>query len=93
VQPVAVGPIEVAGLTGNHAPEHHRHDNDFAQARDLYRRMSGVEKQRLIANIAASLSQVSRQDIIERSVAHFRKADPEFGDRVAGPVTKRRVSR
>ena len=66
-------PIEVAGLTGNHAPEHHRDDDDFVQAGDLYRLMSEAEKQSLIANIAASLSQVSREDIIERSVAHFQK--------------------
>jgi catalase len=72
-------PIEVAGLTGNHAREHHRDDNDFVQAGDLYRLMSEAAKHRLIANIAASLSQVSREDIVERSVAHFRVADPEFG--------------
>ncbi len=66
-------PIEVAGLTGNHAPEHHRDDNDFVQAGDLYRLMSEAEKRSLIGNIAASLSKVSREDIIERSVAHFRQ--------------------
>jgi catalase len=47
----------------------------------------------LIGNIAASLSQVSREDIIERSVGHFRKADHEFGDRVAEAVAQRRMSR
>src|SRR6202040_4373479 len=76
-------PIEVAGLTGDHVPVHHRDDNDFVQAGDLYRLMSEAEKQRLIANISASLSRVSREDIIERSVGHFRRADPEFGDRLA----------
>jgi catalase len=65
-------PIEVAGLTGNHAPEHRRDNNDFVQAGDLYRLMSEAEKQRSIANIAASLSQVSREDVIEPSVANFR---------------------
>jgi len=86
-------PIEVTGLTGNHAPVHHRDDNDFVQAGDLYRLMSEEEKQRLIANIAASLSQVSREDIIERSVAHFRKADPQYGEQVARAVAKRRMLR
>jgi len=71
-------PIEVAGFTGNHTPGHRRDDNDFVQAGDLYRLMSQAEKQRLIGNIARSLSQVSREDIIERSVAHFRRADPEL---------------
>jgi catalase len=76
-------PIEVAGLTGNHAPEHHRDDNDFVQAGDLYRLMSEAEKVRLVNNIAASLSRVSKKDIIERSVASFRRADIEYGDRLA----------
>jgi len=86
-------PTEVAGLTGNHAPVHHPEDNDLVQAGDIYRLMSETAKERLIANIAASLSKVSREDIIERSVGHFRKADPEYGNQVAKVVTKRRVSR
>jgi catalase len=86
-------PIEVAGLTGNHAPEHHRDDNDFVQGGDLYRLMSEAEKQRLNRNIAASLSQVSRDNIIERSVAHFRGADSEFGVRLAEAMAKTRASR
>jgi len=36
--------------------------------------MTDEEKQRLIANIAGSLAQVSREDIIERSVANFRQS-------------------
>jgi catalase len=86
-------PIEVAGLTGNHAPEHHPDDDDFVQAGDLYRLMSEAEKERLIANIAGSLSKVSRENIIERSIGHFRNADPAFGDRLEEQVTKRRTSR
>jgi len=86
-------PIEVAGLTGNHPPVHHRDDNDFVQAGDLYRIMTEGEKERLIANIAGSLSKVSREDIIERSVGNFRRADPQYGDQVAKAVAKRRMSR
>src|SRR5437868_1759642 len=40
-------PIEVRGLTGSHAPEPHRDDDDFVQAGDLYRLMSEGEKTRL----------------------------------------------
>jgi len=86
-------PIEVTGLTGHHAPVHHRDDNDFVQAGDLYRLMSETAKERLIANIAASLAKVSREDIVERSVGHFRKADREYGDQVAMAVAIRRKSR
>jgi catalase len=49
---------------------------------------------RLVANIAGSLAQVSREDIIARSIArsiaHFRDADQEYGDRVAAAVTAAR---
>jgi catalase len=81
-------PMEIHGLTGYYAPERHSEDNDFIQAGNLYRLMGESEKQRLVANIAAHLSQVSKDDIIERSVAHFRKADPEYGDRVAQAMAK-----
>ena len=79
-------PIEVYGLTGNHVPELHRDDDDFVQAGDLYRLMSEPEKVRLVSNIAASLSRVSKQDVIERSVANFRRADADYGARVARAV-------
>jgi catalase len=84
-------PIGVTGLTGNLAPELHRDDNDFVQAGDLYRLMSEEEKQRLIKNIAGSLSKVSREDIIDSSVGNFRKADQEYGERVAKAVSERRA--
>jgi catalase len=54
--------------------------------------MSEPEKQRLVGNIAASLSQVSRKDIIDRSIANFRNADAEYGNRVAEAVANRRTS-
>ena len=55
--------------------------------------MTETAKEKLIANIAASLSKVSREDIIERSIGHFRKANPEYGDQVAKAVAKQRVLR
>ena len=63
------------------------------RAGELYRLMSEAQKQRLIGNIAASLSQVSREDIIERSVTNFHKADPEYGGRLAEALAKRGISR
>jgi catalase len=41
-------------------------------------------------NIAGSLAQVSRDDIIERSIGQFRKADATFGQRIADGVAARR---
>lgn len=79
-------PIEIHGVTGSFAPERHKEDNDFVQAGSLYRLMSEDEKARLVDNIANSLSHVSREEIIERTVSNFRSADSEYGKRVATAV-------
>jgi catalase len=78
--------LEAAGASGHFDYEAHTEDGDFGQAGDLYRLMSPEEQERLVGNIAGSLSQVSRDDIIERAVASFRSADPTYGDRVAAAV-------
>ena len=67
-----------------------REVDDFKQAGDLYRLQPADAQQRLVDNIAGSLAQVSREDIIERSIEHFRKADPEYGRRIAEGVAARR---
>jgi len=63
-----------------------RSSDDFAQAGDLYRHQPD--------NIAGGLAGISAgaagEGIIERSIAHFRAADPEFGERVAQGVKERR---
>jgi catalase len=81
---------EVGGAVGRRALLKHRDDNDFVQAGALYRVMREDERQRLIDNIAGSLAQVSRQDVIDRSIEHFRKADAEYGKRLAEAVVRRR---
>jgi catalase len=86
-------PMEIQGMTGNYAPEHHPDDNDFVQAGNLYRLMNEAAKQRLVANIAGHLSQVSKDDIVERSLSHLRKADGDYGDRVLKAVMERRAKR
>jgi catalase len=48
--------------------------------------MGEAEKKRLVENIAGSLSKVSREEIIEKSIGHFRLADKDFGDRLAKAV-------
>jgi catalase len=79
-------PIEVHGATGSFAWERHKEDNDFVQAGNLYRLMSEDEKNRLVENIANSLSHVSREEIIERTISNFRNADPDYGNRIAKAV-------
>ncbi|MEU0597847.1 catalase [Streptomyces sp. NPDC006393] len=79
-------PLAVTGHTGTHEAPLHTKDDDFFQAGELYRLMSEDEKQRLVANIAGGLSQVSRNDVIEKNLAHFHAADPEYGRRVEEAV-------
>ncbi|MFF5786086.1 catalase [Streptomyces sp. NPDC012693] len=79
-------PLAIHGWTGTHEAPQHTKDDDFFQAGELYRLMSEDEKGRLIANIAGGLSQVSREDVIEKNLAHFAAADPEYGKRVAEAV-------
>jgi catalase len=81
-----VSPIEVHGATGAFEWERHQEDDDFRQAGDLYRLMGSEEKDRLVANIAASLAKVSRPEIIERSLGHFRRADKDLGERLKKAV-------
>lgn len=86
-------PLEVHGMAAAHAPERHREDDDFVQAGNLYRVMKPDERGRLIDNIAASLGQVTNDKIVERSLSHFAKADPDYGERVAIAVRNRRNPR
>jgi catalase len=77
-------------MTGPHPWDHHAEGNDFLQAGSLYRLMQEDAKARLVASIAGGLAQVSKEEIVERSVGHFRNADPEYGDRVARAVRELR---
>lgn len=78
--------IDVTGLTGAYPNPGHSQDDDFVQAGALYRTMAEEERARLVANIAGSLSQVRDDAIVERSVAHFKAADPDYGFRVETSV-------
>ncbi|MFC9242610.1 catalase [Streptomyces sp. NPDC057136] len=79
-------PLAIHGWTGTHEAPAHTKDDDFFQAGELYRLMSEDEKGRLIANIAGGLSQVTRDDVIEKNLAHFHAADAEYGKRVEKAV-------
>lgn len=91
-QPLYQG-VEVSGIAAAQAQLKHKDDNDFVQAGDLYRIMSEAEKARLVENIASNLAAISKADIVERSVAHFRAADEDYGKRLAARIAElRRVA-
>jgi catalase len=80
------GSVSVSGATGDHTAPVHAEDDDFVQAGNLYRLMSAEEQERLIANLAGFISQVSRDDIAERAIENFRKADEDYGKRLEAAI-------
>ena len=85
--------MELHGSTGTY--EWDRRDiDDFTQAGDLYRLQPADAQARLIANIAGGLASVTAgpigDGVIQRSIAQFRSADPDFGERIALEVKNRR---
>lgn len=82
--------VEVGGRAGQHDPPYHRENDDFRQAGDLYRLIDADAKVRLVDNLARSLAQVTSEAVIERSIGHFERADPELGARLRAAVIERR---
>jgi len=78
------------GTSGATPWPQHSEDDDFVQAGALYQLMSEAERVRLVENLAGSLAQVSRQDIVDRSIEHFRRADADYGARVEAAVKELR---
>jgi len=83
-EPIYKG-IEVSGATGTYEWDERDTDN-FSQAGDLYRLMDDAAQQRLIDSIAGDLSGVSKDEIIEKSLANFANADPEYGSRLRSAI-------
>lgn len=62
--------------------DHREGNDDFSQAGDLYRLMSSDSQDRLVNNIAGSLSKVP-EDIQQRQLCQFFQADRDFGQCMA----------
>lgn len=61
----------------------YEHDDHYTQPGDLYRLLSEEERARLVRNIVEAMTPVNSDEIKLRQIGHFRKADPEFGQRIA----------
>ncbi len=57
-------------------------NNDFAQAGVLYRSLSEKDKQHLIGNLVADLSNVQNKVIVYKMVNFFYQADADYGQRL-----------
>ncbi len=73
-------PRPVSGTIDRH---NHRNDSDYyTQPGNLFRLMKPAERERLIGNIVASLKGAP-ENIQQRQIQHFLKADPAYGAGVA----------
>ncbi|KQU78322.1 MULTISPECIES: catalase [unclassified Rhizobacter] len=57
--------------------------DDFTQAGNLFRLLPADEKERLTSNIANAMRGVPSDEIRQRQIEHFTKADPAYGAAVA----------
>lgn len=73
-------PVVLNGQTGRYP--HRTLSDDYKQPGDLYRLMKGKEQDDLISNLVGHMKNVKNQEIVKRQIAHFNKADPEWGRRV-----------
>jgi len=70
-------------ISGDASRYNHRDGNDdYTQPGDLFRLMTPEQQQRLFKNIAAAMAGVP-EEIVQRQLGHFHKADPRYADGVA----------
>lgn len=69
-------PLKILGNADRY--DHREGNDDYTQAGNLFRLFTDEQKQRLYKNIASSMQGVP-EEIINRQLVHFDKADPEYG--------------
>jgi catalase len=73
-----------AGQIGRYAYEKHRDDDDFLQARALYRGvMTPVDRDHLVENIVGHASDGVSPELQKRVVTYWTNVDPSLGAKVA----------
>jgi len=73
-------PLKISGDVDRY--DHREGNDDYTQAGNLFRLMKPDEKRRLIENIVNAMKSVPNE-IQERQLGHFMKADPAYGEGVA----------
>jgi catalase len=72
-------PLEISGDADRY--NHREGNDDYTQAGNLYRLMPAAERKRLHQAIAGAMEGVPKE-IVERQLAHFKKADPAYAEGV-----------
>ena len=73
-------PLKIDGDADRY--DHRAGNDDYTQAGDLFRLMTPDQRQRLIDNLVRAMQSVP-EDIQQRQISHFRRADPAYGEGVA----------
>jgi catalase len=73
-------PLKFAGEANRY--NHRDGNDDYTQPGNLFRLMTPGQQQRLFNNVAAAMAGVP-EEIVQRQLGHFHKADPRYADGVA----------
>ena len=73
-------PLKISGDADRY--NHREGNDDYTQPGNLFRLMSAEQQGRLFSNIAEAMQGVP-EDIVQRQLQHFYKADPAYGEGVA----------
>jgi catalase len=73
-------PLKISGDADRY--DHRVGNDDYTQAGNLFRLMNADQKRQLIQNLVSAMKAVSNE-IQERQIKHFYKADPAYGEGVA----------
>ena len=80
------GPLGLSGAAGRF--DGRGAEDDFTQAGNLFRLLTAQEQQNLFDNLAGPLSQVD-DEILNRQLGHFDKADSAYGAGVRAALKAR----
>jgi len=68
-------PLKISGDADRY--DHREGNDDYTQAGNLFRLFDDAQKGRLFSNVAEAMQGVP-QEIVERQLGHFEKADPDY---------------
>ena len=73
-------PLKISGDADRY--NHRDGNDDYTQPGNLFRLMNPDQQQRLFNNVAAAMAGVP-EEIVQRQLVHFHKADPAYAAGVA----------
>ncbi|QBQ95778.1 catalase [Paraburkholderia pallida] len=82
-RPQAGEPALAAGAVDHY--DHREDDDYYSQPGALFRLFDAGQRERLFANIARAIAGVP-DEIVQRQIEHFRRADPAYGQGVSAAI-------